>query len=66
MICWGQAGTDATIPQLRIVDAPRLPYRGVQIDVARHFRSQGQILKLLDQVMPTQNRDDQHHDACLI
>ena len=38
------------LPVLQMVDAPRLPVRAVQIDVARHFRSPGQIIKLLAQM----------------
>jgi len=30
-------------------DAPRYPYRGVQIDLARNFHSAGEILKVIDQ-----------------
>jgi hexosaminidase len=37
-----------SIPELEIVDAPRLPWRGVLLDVARHFMPKGFILELID------------------
>jgi hexosaminidase len=37
-----------SIPELEIVDAPRLPWRGVLLDVARHFMPKSFILKLID------------------
>ena len=39
------------LPTLQVADAPRLAYRGVQVDVARHFRSKAQIVRLLDQML---------------
>ena len=37
-----------SIPELEIVDAPRLSWRGVLLDVARHFMPKDFILKLID------------------
>jgi hexosaminidase len=37
-----------SIPELEIVDAPRLPWRGVLLDVARHFMPKTFILELID------------------
>jgi hexosaminidase len=37
-----------SIPELEIIDAPRLPWRGVLLDVARHFMPKGFILELID------------------
>jgi hexosaminidase len=37
-----------SIPELVIVDAPRLPWRGVLLDVARHFMPKRFILELID------------------
>jgi hexosaminidase len=37
-----------SIPELEIVDAPRLPWRGVLLDVARHFMPKSFILELID------------------
>ncbi len=36
------------MPQARIADAPLFGYRGMGIDVARHFESKQTIQKLLD------------------
>lgn len=36
------------LPCLRIVDAPRFPWRGLHLDVSRHFMPKAFILKLLD------------------
>ncbi len=41
-------GPDLTLPELRILDAPRFPYRGFMLDVARHFHPKARILKVLD------------------
>lgn len=37
-----------TLPALRVVDAPRFGYRGVQLDVARNFQSKETVLRMLD------------------
>jgi hexosaminidase len=37
-----------SIPELEIVDAPRLAWRGVLLDVARHFMPKSFILELID------------------
>jgi hexosaminidase len=36
------------IPELEIVDAPRFPWRGVLLDVARHFMPKAFVLELID------------------
>jgi hexosaminidase len=36
------------LPELEIVDAPRLAWRGVHLDVARHFMPKTFVLKLID------------------
>ena len=36
------------VPALRIVDAPRFPYRGLMLDVARNFHSKARVLRVLD------------------
>ncbi len=36
------------IPEVEIVDVPRLPWRGVLLDVARHFMPKSFILQLID------------------
>lgn len=38
------------IPQVTITDAPRFQYRGLMLDVARHFFDKKDILKLLDRM----------------
>jgi len=37
-----------SIPELEIVDAPRLAWRGVLLDVARHFMPKAFVLELID------------------
>lgn len=37
-----------TVDQVRIEDAPRFAYRGMHLDVARHFQSKEIVKKLLD------------------
>lgn len=39
-----------TLPKLLIEDEPHYGFRGMLVDVSRNFRSQGFILKLLDQM----------------
>jgi hexosaminidase len=36
------------LPALEIVDGPRFPWRGVHLDVARHFMPKSFVLKLID------------------
>ncbi|KFI07920.1 family 20 glycosylhydrolase [Massilia sp. BSC265] len=36
------------LPAGRVVDAPRFAYRGMMLDVARHFAGVGTVLRLLD------------------
>ena len=36
------------VPQVSIKDSPRFSYRGLMLDVARHFKPKHEILKLLD------------------
>jgi hexosaminidase len=47
---WAQVPSTALIelPALDIVDAPRFPWRGVHLDVARHFMPKSFVLKLID------------------
>jgi hexosaminidase len=39
---------DGELPCGRVVDAPRFGYRGMMLDVARHFAGVGTVLRLLD------------------
>jgi hexosaminidase len=39
---------DGTLPCGRVVDAPRFGYRGMMLDVARHFASVATVQRLLD------------------
>ncbi|KAH3695196.1 hypothetical protein DPMN_082652 [Dreissena polymorpha] len=41
------SGTKGRIPELRVVDAPRFRWRGMQIDVARNFHSVVDIKRLI-------------------
>lgn len=43
-------GGAVALPALRLVDAPRFPYRGFQLDVARNFQSKETVFRLLDQM----------------
>ncbi len=40
--------TAIDLPQVKIWDKPRFEYRGMMLDVARHFQSKETVLKLLD------------------
>ncbi|MEM1324533.1 MAG: family 20 glycosylhydrolase [Bacteroidota bacterium] len=42
------AGNEITLPIGTIQDAPRFPYRGMHLDVARNFQSVGAVKKLID------------------
>ncbi|WP_034943535.1 beta-N-acetylhexosaminidase [Erwinia oleae] len=44
------ADGSAKIATLKASDAPRFPYRGVFLDVARNFHSKAAILRMLDQL----------------
>ncbi|MGX9080090.1 family 20 glycosylhydrolase, partial [Klebsiella pneumoniae] len=41
---------DKLVSQMSVEDAPRFEYRGMQTDVARHFRSLETMKKLVDQM----------------
>jgi hexosaminidase len=43
--------TSKTIPQLKVdYDAPRYPYRGVQLDLARNFHNAAEVKKIIEQL----------------
>jgi hexosaminidase len=44
---------DKRVSQMSIEDAPRFEYRGMQTDVARHFRTPQTLHKLIDQMSAT-------------
>ena len=44
----GEAGATYSLPECRIEDEPRFPYRGFMLDVSRHFFTVEQIKKMLD------------------
>ncbi len=46
----GESIDSLVIPGLRIVDAPRYEYRGMMLDVARHFFTVDQVKRLIDQM----------------
>ena len=37
-----------TVPQLKVADAPAFGYRGIMLDVSRHFFSTDQVKKIID------------------
>jgi hexosaminidase len=39
-----------TIPSVQIVDYPRYAYRGVLLDIARHYQTPAAVMQLIDQV----------------
>jgi len=39
---------EVSVPEVHIADAPGFAYRGMHLDVARHFQSKATVLKLLD------------------
>ena len=41
-------GNETTLPQLQIKDSPRFPWRGMMLDVSRHFFPKQDILHFLD------------------
>lgn len=43
-----QLVTDKGVPLVKIKDAPRFKYRGLHVDVSRHFFPKEEIMKLLD------------------
>lgn len=43
-----QLATDKGVPLVKIKDAPRFKYRGLHVDVSRHFFPKEEIMKLLD------------------
>ncbi|OII29608.1 beta-N-acetylhexosaminidase [Curtobacterium sp. MMLR14_010] len=47
----GRVGTGPwTIPSQQVEDAPAFAWRGVMLDVARHFRTKAEVLRVIDQL----------------
>lgn len=46
--CLGKKNDEIMLKGAKIEDAPRFAYRGLHIDVCRHFQSKSEILKVLD------------------
>ncbi len=44
------AGTGTAIPAAEIGDRPRLPWRGMHLDVSRHFFSKEEVLRFIDTI----------------
>jgi hexosaminidase len=47
---WADRDDEGTLPALRIVDVPRFEWRGVMLDVARHFFSARDVMRLIEQM----------------
>ena len=45
-------GVDWAIPSVEINDAPRFTWRGIMLDVSRHFYSKDEVKELLDVMAP--------------
>lgn len=45
---WGKTQTNLTVEGVEVSDRPRFGHRAIMLDVARHFHSKKQLLKLLD------------------
>lgn len=43
-----QRNGEATLPSGKVADAPRFPYRGLHLDVARNFQEKAAVLKVID------------------
>ncbi|MCE4026192.1 beta-N-acetylhexosaminidase [Microbacterium sp. Au-Mic1] len=43
-------GAPVTVPAVRIEDAPRYRWRGLMLDVARHFAPTAEVLRVIDQL----------------
>ena len=43
-----QSVAEMRFPCIEVIDQPRFAYRGLHIDVARHFQTKSEILKMLD------------------
>jgi len=48
LVQWNWTSNAYSVPQTRITDAPRFPFRGVLLDPARHFLPVGTIKLVLD------------------
>ncbi|MBE7195275.1 MAG: family 20 glycosylhydrolase, partial [Gordonia polyisoprenivorans] len=48
----GRSKTKAewTMPSVHVLDKPRFEYRGFMLDIARHYRTPGEVKRLLDKV----------------
>jgi len=50
---WIESQTTAqgpwTMPAVHVVDYPRYDYRGLMIDIARHFQTPGSVMRMIDQ-----------------
>jgi hexosaminidase len=44
------AGSGDDLPALEIVDKPRLPWRGMHLDVSRHFFEKKEVLRFIDTI----------------
>ena len=44
------AGVDWSIPCVRITDLPRFPWRGLMLDVSRHFFTKEEVIAYIDQM----------------
>ncbi|MEI8239770.1 MAG: family 20 glycosylhydrolase, partial [Actinomycetota bacterium] len=47
---WAARAADGSLPAIRVMDAPRFVWRGLMLDVARHFFPVSDVVRLIDEM----------------